>query len=86
MHWVQEQRDPCILKNQNRIDYAKRLAVARAVARAVKRAAVTSLAAATGPVLDFLVVFLAGVLLIKDFFVTAIVVSPRLELNFFTQI
>jgi hypothetical protein len=52
------------------------------------RDAVASFAAATGPLafgLDFLVDFLEGVLLIRDFFVIAIVDSPRIWiLNFFT--
>jgi hypothetical protein len=43
--------------------------------------AVASFAAATGPLafgLDFLVDFLEGLLLIRDFFVIAIVDSPRI--------
>ena len=60
-------------------------AVLQAVIRdAVWRTAVTSFAAATGPLVDFMVGFFAGVLLIRDFLVIAIVVSPELELNFFT--
>jgi hypothetical protein len=51
------------------------------VVRAVKRAAVTSFAAATGPLVDFLVSFFAGVLLIRDFLVIAIVVSPEFEIE-----
>ncbi len=54
------------------------------------RVAVASFAAAKGPLafgLDFLVDFLEGLLLIRDFFVIAIVDSPRnLDLNFFTPI
>jgi hypothetical protein len=49
--------------------------------RAVWRAAVTSFAAATGPLVDFMVGFFAGVLLIRDFFVIAIVVSPGFEIE-----
>jgi hypothetical protein len=45
--------------------------------RAATRTAVTSFAAATGPLIDFLVGFFAGVLLIRDFLVIAIVVSPE---------
>lgn len=52
------------------------------------RLAVASLAAVAGLAtftLDFDFDLEAGLLLIKDFFVTAIVISPRgLELNFFT--
>ncbi|MGA9585483.1 MAG: hypothetical protein WBQ95_09160 [Terracidiphilus sp.] len=54
------------------------------------RDAVASFAAATGPLafgLDFLVDFLEELLLIRDFFVIAIVVSPRIwNLNFFTPL
>lgn len=52
------------------------------VAMAVTDAtAVASFAAATGPlalVVDFLVDFLEGLLPIRDFFVTAIIDSPRI--------
>jgi hypothetical protein len=77
--------------SQRREAYCARNAVLKVVFMVFScRDAVASFAAATGPLafgLDFLVDFLEGLLLIRDFFVIAIVDSPRnLDLNCFTPI